>query len=547
MKRIGIDVGGTHTDGVLIENNTILKKAKVITKHQNLEETIKEIVNILIADNEKDIEKVTLSTTLTTNLILEKKLPPTGLIISGGPGISIENYKKDKYSYIVDGAIDHRGRILKDINLKDIETIIDDLLINDVNSVAICTKFSIRNPVHEKLIQERMETKFDNVTTGHSISGSLNFPRRINTAYLNAATFNKNKIFLKHLQSFFEKSNINADIFILKADGGTFNIKEAYEKPIYSILSGSAAGIIGVMSLIDIKEEAAAIIDIGGTSSDFSFFYNGEPLFEPEGIKIGNELTLVRAMYSHSIGIGGDSYVRVEDGKIKIGPERKGVAIAFGGEFLTPTDFVFYLENSRTPYFSKIEKKIKELSSKLGLNEKEFSIKVLKQFAVKLEEFLNNLIDDINNRPIYTIKEFLGYKKFNVKKLYLMGTPAKSFKKFLSSYLDYNIDVVPHYEVINAIGAAVSKKTREITLFADTSVNKLTIPEIDYTEEIDSNFSIDDCYNLLLEKLNNQEYEITENMVFNIISGFYRVGKTFRLKAQVKPGVEINLKGGANV
>jgi len=546
MARMGIDVGGTHTDGVLINNNKVVNKAKVLTEHENLEKSIEKVIGILLEDYpDIDIKKITLSTTLTTNLILEKKLPKTGLIISGGPGIPIENFKKNDFTYVLDGAIDHRGRIIKNINLKDIETIIDNFLINGIDTAAICTKFSIRNPLHEKLIKERMDTKFDNVTTGHSLSGSLNFPRRINTAYLNAATYKKNKLFLDNFKNFLNKSNINTDIFILKADGGTIKLNEAYERPIYTILSGSAAGIIGIMSLMDIKDEVAAVIDIGGTSSDFSFFYNGLPLFEPEGIKIGDELTLVRSMYSHSLGIGGDSYVRVENNKIKIGPERKGVAIAFGGEHLTPTDFVFYTEKLETPYFDKIEKNIEEFANVLNINKQEASNKVLRFFSESLNRFLDTLVEDINNRPIYTIKEFLGYKKLKVDKIYLMGAPAESFRKFLSSNFKYKIKVVPHYEVINAIGTAVSKHTKELTLFADTSVNKLTIPEIDYFDEIDSNFTIEDCYEILSEKFNNEEYEIVEEMIFNIISGFYKVGKTFRLKAQVKSGVEINLKSNS--
>lgn len=543
MARIGIDVGGTHTDGVLIDNNTIVKKTKVLTTHNNLQKSIEEVIDELLKNySTEKIKKITLSTTLTTNLILEKKLPATGLIISGGPGIALENFKKDEFTFIIDGAIDHRGRILKDINLKDIETIIDSLLINDIETVAICTKFSIRNPVHEKVIKERMDTKFDNVTTGHSLSGNLSFPRRINTAYLNAATYKKNKEFLDHLKNFLKNSNINADIFILKADGGTIKIEEALEKPIYTILSGSAAGIIGVMSVLDITEEFAAVIDIGGTSSDFSFFYNGLPLFEPDGIKIGEELTLVRAMYSHSLGIGGDSFVREDSGNIKIGPERKGVAIAFGGEFLTPTDFIFYKNNIDSPYFEKLEKQIVQMADKLKISPMELTEKVLINFSNRLDNFLKNLIDEINNRPIYTIKEFLGYKEFKVKKIYLMGAPAKNFKDVITDYLDYEIEVVPYYDVINAVGTAVSKQTKEITLFADTAVNKLTIPEIDFFTNIDSNFSIDNCHSVLADKFGKEEYEIVEEMIFNIISGFYKIGKTFRIKAQTKPGAEIILK-----
>ncbi len=543
MAIIGIDVGGTHTDGVLIGNNEILKKSKIITNHNSLADTITETIEILTENViHRDIERITLSSTLTTNLILEKKLPKTGLIISGGPGIDINAYKKDEFSFIVDGAIDHRGRVLKRINLFEIEFIIDELLMHNIETVAVCSKFSIRNPKHEILIKERLESKFNNVTMGHTLSGNLNFPRRINTAYLNAATFSQNRLFINSIIKFLENYNFNCSVFILKADGGTISTEEAYNKPIYTVLSGSAAGVMGIMSLLHIKDESAVVIDIGGTSSDFTFFYNGEPLFEPDGIKIGEQLTLIRAIYSHSLGIGGDSFVRVENGKIKIGPERKDVAIAFGGKFLTTTDVVFFYENIDNEFAGKIREEMENIARKLNVTADEVCETVLKSFAGSIDEFLNNLLDDINGKPIYTIKELVGYKEFKPEKIYLMGAPAENFKKFLSKKLKYFIEVVPESDVVNAIGSAVSNPTEEVNLFADTSVGRVTIPETEYFEKIEPDFSIDDCYDILNEHFQNKNYEITEKAVFNIISGFYRAGKTIRMKAQVKPGVEVFMR-----
>jgi N-methylhydantoinase A/oxoprolinase/acetone carboxylase beta subunit len=540
MAIMGIDVGGTHTDGVIIENNEIIKKAKIITEHDNLSDTIIKLIEILTENiRHSDIDRITLSSTLTTNLILENKLSPTGLIISGGPGIKIDLFKKGKFTYVVDGAIDHRGRVLKRINVETVEFVIDELLANNVETVAVCSKFSIRNPIHERLLKERLESKFENVTMGHTLSGNLNFPRRINTAFLNSATFLKNREFINSILEFLKNYNFNCPVFILKADGGTISTEEAYSKPVYAVLSGSAAGVMGVMSLMKIKDESAVIIDIGGTSSDFTFFYNGEPLFEHNGIKIGDYLTLIRAIYSHSLGLGGDSYVRAENGEIKIGPERKDIAIAFGGKFLTTTDIVIFTENIENRYRDKIEQEINDISEKINLTVEEVCNEVLTVFSRTIKDFLKKLLEEINGKPIYTIKELVGYKEFSPKKVYIMGAPAESFKSFLSKGINLPVEVIREYEVVNAVGAAVSKPTEEINLFADTYAGKMSIPETEYLREIDTDFTLENCFSVLREHFGSKRFEITEQAEFNIISGFYRTGKTYRIKAQIKPEVEV--------
>ncbi len=539
MPRIGIDVGGTHTDGVLIKNNKIIKKTKVFTDHENLFNSLSEAFNNLTEDiNHNELKKITISSTLTTNLIIEEKLPPTGLIISGGPGLKLDYFLKDEFSFIVEGAIDHRGRIIRNLNLKDIDSIVNKLISKNVDTCAVCTKFSVRNPIHELKIKERIENFFDNITCGHILSGSLNFPRRINTSYLNAAVYNKNKKFINSINSFLKHKNINCPVYFLKADGGTFGINEAKEKPIYTILSGQSAGVTGIMSLLDINEKCAAVIDIGGTSTDFSIFYKNSPVFVPEGIKIGDALTLVRAIYSKSIGLGGDSFIRLENGKLKIGPERKDKAIIFGGNYLTPTDIVLFKKennNKPVPY-------LKEIAEKLNTDINSVCEKILDKFAEKVKITLNEIIEELNSKPVYTIKELVEFQELKIEKIYLMGAPAENFKSFLEEKLNIPIEVVPHYEVVNAIGVAVSKNTFELNLFADTTVGTISISEKDYFEKIDKNFSLNESYSILKKLFKNKEFDIVEQLEFNVIKGFYTSGKTIRIKAQVKPGVEIYLK-----
>ncbi len=120
------------------------------------------------------------------------------------------------------------------------------------------------------------------------------------------------------------------------------SLEAAEEKPVETILSGPAASFMGINAMLDTDKDAI-LLDIGGTTTDIFFLANGVPLFEPLGIQIGEYKTLVRAIYSVSIGLGGDSSIEIVGGKIKIGPERKGRPYAYGGPVATPTDAMLVL------------------------------------------------------------------------------------------------------------------------------------------------------------------------------------------------------------
>ena len=186
---------------------------------------------------------------------------------------------------------------------------------------------------------------------GHSLSGKLNFPRRVFTSYLNSAVYDTFNGFSTSIRKSMKQEGIDAPLFILKADGGTINLATAEEKPVETILSGPAASFMGLNAMIKTYKDAI-LLDIGGTTTDIFFLADGVPLFEPLGIKIGDYKTLVRAIYSVSIGLGGDSSIEVEDVhlkdglediKLKIGPNRAGYPYALGGPKPTPTDAMIVL------------------------------------------------------------------------------------------------------------------------------------------------------------------------------------------------------------
>ena len=260
------------------------------------------------------------------------------MILEPGPGLNLDFLKDILPVHFISGYIDHRGREKFPIDLDEVKAagkyIKEEL---GAEYLGIVSKFSTRNPLHEQKIYETIGPSFEYSTLGHTLSGNLNYPRRLYSTYLNSGVWKIYKQFLQAIKQSLDERNINAPLFILKADGGTLAGDAALERAVETVLSGPAASIMGAAALEHVDEDGI-ILDIGGTTTDIAFLADGVPLFEPRGIEVSGFKTLVRGLYSRSCGVGGDSLVRLVDGEVQVGPKRLGPAVAFGGDHPTPTD-----------------------------------------------------------------------------------------------------------------------------------------------------------------------------------------------------------------
>jgi len=195
---LGIDVGGTHTDAVCIENGTVVATAKALTSH-DLVASIREVITGLGVDPGK-VRRTILSTTLSTNAIIEKTFPRAGMIISAGPGIDPGSYFLNDDFYLVSGAMDHRGREYIPLKREEVLEAAGKLKSSGIEGVGIVSKFSVRNPGHEMSIHSLINKDFEHISLGHTLSGSLNFPRRVNTAYFNTAVMPMQKGFVQSVK-----------------------------------------------------------------------------------------------------------------------------------------------------------------------------------------------------------------------------------------------------------------------------------------------------------------------------------------------------------
>jgi len=282
---------------------------------------------------------------------------------------------------------------------------------------------------------------------------------------------------------------------------------------------------------------------------------NQVPLLSPLGIEIGKYKTLIRALNSYSIGIGGDSVVRIEDNILKIGPDRIGPAMAYGGTVPTPTDALFVLgkTNDINGDKNKSIQGLTPIAEKLGLTVEEAAFEVFDLASQDILTAARKMVGRINSKPVYTIKELLSGYQLKPRHIMVLGGPASYFAEHMTQISEFTVQTVPQWSVANAIGTALSRTTCEVTLFADTQKGVAMAPGESFSQPVSSNFSKTDAlemgHELLRQKalqtgadIDDLDLDILEDLEFNMVRGFRLTGKNIRIKLQVKPGLIHNYK-----
>ncbi len=557
---LGIDVGGTHTDAVAIDLDAgvqVMASCKVLTRHEDLLSSVTEALETILQRVERrDVTQLNLSTTLSTNAIVQGKTEDVGVIISSGPGIDPHNFMPCKDFHVIDGSIDHRGNEVKALSSRQLTAAIDSCRENGVRVFAAVGKFSTRNPRHENMIRRMICPRRDAqesgcadfVTLGHQLGGALNFPRRVATAYFNCSVWRLYNDFATAVEKALADMDMShVKVNILKADGGTMPLPRSRTMPVQSIFSGPAASVMGIIALTDIFHDSV-ILDIGGTTTDIAVFADGAPLVEREGISIGSHPTLVTALKVRSIGIGGDSAISVVDGQIRVGPNRLGPSVCFGGERVTLTDALNVLELGAAGDVEASKTAMEAYGVDHSLTGKALAKGVVNHAVDVIERATRELIEAINAKPVYTIHELMEGKRVVPKKVYLMGGPAEAMKTPLLRRFQLSTEVPANFDVANAIGAALTRTTWELEVFADTQRHVMFIPSLSYRENIHTGYDQKDAEKDAVNQLTMQldamgvflrpeDARITHASCFNMVEGMGQVGKNIRVKCQVRPGV----------
>ncbi|AKB12677.1 MAG TPA: hydantoinase/oxoprolinase family protein [Methanosarcina thermophila] len=317
---LGIDAGGTYTDAVLVRDSdgVIVDSNKALTTYPDLHIGIKNVIDGLNPDYLKNIKLVSVSTTLSTNTILEGTGFPVAMILIGDH--PLERELPTEHVLFVTGGHDHNGEEKASLDLKSIEKFA--LQVKDrVSAFAISSYFSTRNPEHELKAKDRiLELTGLPVVCGHELSQELGAYERAVTAFLNAQLIPITRQFVQSIIKDIKERGINARLLMLKCDGSVVGIKDALQKPIETIFSGPAASLVGASYLSGL--ETCAVIDVGGTSTDISSICMGVPDLSDEGAVVGGWKTRVRAIRMETTATGGDSHIWAVNRELFLGPRR---------------------------------------------------------------------------------------------------------------------------------------------------------------------------------------------------------------------------------
>ena len=362
MYRLGIDVGGTNTDAVIIDekNLNVINSIKVSTTkdvYTGILNAIKKVFENVDIDKNKIIKSM-LGTTQCTNAIVERKnLSKIGIIRLGAPAAMAikpmidwsDEFREYVYDIaLVKGGYEYDGKVLNELDEEHVLEFLESIK-GKVSSVAITGVFSSVRNEQEIRVRELVEKVLgkDIHTTLSSELGSLNLIERENACILNSmlhgVAINFTEGFEKALTSY---GILNSKIYFSQNDGTLMSKENVKKYPILTVACGPTNSIRGASYLSKLKN--ALIIDVGGTTTDIGVIVNEFPRESSLAVTIGGVKTNFRMPDIISVGLGGGSIVRELNGKITVGPDSVGYDIltkskVFGGDVITATDIAVRL------------------------------------------------------------------------------------------------------------------------------------------------------------------------------------------------------------
>ncbi len=363
LYKIGIDVGSTNTDAVLIEGeNRVVKAVKVPTTYDVTSGIIRALKEIVKKSGipPEEVATVTYGTTHGLNAIVERKgLSKVGILRIGYPATTsvppLSDWPADLIDAvkgevrIVRGGHEYNGEEIAPLDEEGVKKAAKAFKEKKIKSVAITSVFSPVVPEHEEkaaeIIRNIMGEK-TSISLSHNI-GSIGLVERENATILNSAIVDVLGKSIDSVRQAMSELGLNeAKLFLAQNDGTIISSSEAKKYPIFTVVAAVSNSVRGAYVLTGIED--AIVIDTGGTTSNIGVLERGFPRESSSAAIIGGVRTSFMMPDFISIGIAGGSLVRKEGEKVIVGPQSVGYritseAIVFGGEKITATDIAVAL------------------------------------------------------------------------------------------------------------------------------------------------------------------------------------------------------------
>lgn len=375
---LGIDTGGTFTDAVVYDHDSdqVMAAAKTPTRHEDLYGCVVEAMTSVLAGGNRvsadspsaaDIGLVAVSTTLATNALVEGAGRPAGLVAIGfepealarvglhagagampnaATGTSLASDSRDRLTgslasapvVMVGGGHGAHGDERVPLDLDELAHALDRI-DDSVEAYAVAAQFSVRNAAHELEARDAIRERTGKpVTCSHELSPRLGGPRRAVTTLLNAQLISVTARFTDAIQAAMESLELDARLMVVRGDGSLVSAEFVTQRPIETVLSGPAASVIGARHLASASTQrqgaldaGVLVVDIGGTTTDIAAIRDGavvaaDGTSDADTATVGGHATMVTALPTVTVGLGGDSEIRIPPdgirGELAVGPRR---------------------------------------------------------------------------------------------------------------------------------------------------------------------------------------------------------------------------------
>jgi N-methylhydantoinase A len=443
--RVTVDTGGTFSDFVFFDEGTgQITIAKVPSTprepFQAVLNGLRELVDRGISAG--DVSFFCHGTTVGTNALLEEKGARTGLLVTEGfrgiyevmeqtrgygPATYDLFFEKPRllaqpyYTEEIPERIDFRGNVLKPIDLEKSRQGIRSLKKKGVESVAVCLLFSFLNPAHELKVKALFAEEFPEarLSLSYEVLPQIREFYRLSTTVINAYIQPVMANYLSRLESRMRELDVTTPkLYIMQSNGGVSTFKGSAEKPVATVLSGPAGGVIASMGTCErVGINNIITFDMGGTSCDVALIHQGTPVITTQG-KISMRPIALPMLDIHTVSAGGGTIARIDAvGGLQVGPDSAGadpgpVSYDRGGDNVTITDANVVTGVLDPDHFlggrmklnkAKANKLLGEkIARPLGLELLEAADGVLKIINVKMEE----AIKAVSSARGYDIRDF---------------------------------------------------------------------------------------------------------------------------------------------